>query len=303
MTPFEMEQLQDKCSSRWRAMGEAEQEAWNGVAEAKHVLAIAAPPAGRALVERQEAPVFEPWTGCGCKAHPIEAGAIADDLRSFRKAVHRRLAFDDPALSVGGAPIRASALPPGTEVQHTMWGCSASKLVCRATLPGSMAAALDIIVHKMHSWVLALGAEVVQQAESLVCFRGAHPSTGERRDIIALLIFSRHKPTIHFYAMCDIKGVPPAGAAPEAMPAALPLVASIRVGRSRMSKHSASIDIKTNEELALDMAKTHMEWKIFPLQWRLPEGASPLLDHVVKKVGDVVEPQAKVAQHVGSRHP
>ena len=294
MTTFEMEQLQDKCSSRWHAMGEAEHEAWNGVAEAKHLLAISAPPAGRALVERQEPPVFEPWAGCGCEAHPIEAAAIADDLRSFRKAVQRRLAFDDPALSVGGAPIRASALPPGTEVQHTMWGCSASKLVCRATLPRSMAAALDIIVHKMHRWVLALGAEVVQQAESLVCFRGAHPTTGERRDIIALLIFSRQLPVIHFYAMCDIKGVPPAGAAPERMPDDLPFVASIRVVPSRMSKHWASVCIKTNEELALEMAKTHMDWNIVPLQWRLQEGASPLLDHVVLKIDDAFDPKAKV---------
>ena len=106
MTPFEMEQLHDKCSSRWHAMGDAEQQAWDGKAEAAHLLAIAAPPADRALVERQEPPVFEPWEAAdGGEAYPIPVEAIADDRRSVRKAEQRRLAFDDPAPSVGVAPI------------------------------------------------------------------------------------------------------------------------------------------------------------------------------------------------------
>ena len=242
MTPFEREQLHNKCSSRWHAMGDAGQKAWDGKAQAAHLLAIVGPPAGRAaaLVERQEPPVFEPWeAGDGCKARPIRVERIADDLRNFRAAEQRRLAIDDPALSVSAAPIRASALPKGTQVQHTMWGCSASKVACRHTLPRSKAAALDIIVQNMNRWVCSLGAAVVKRAESLVCFRGVHPTTGERRDAIALLIFSRHQPQTHFYAMCKIKDVPLAGAAPVVMPE-VPFVASIRVVPSRMSTLWAS---------------------------------------------------------------
>ena len=237
--------------------------------------------------------MFEPWeAGDGCKARPIRVERIADDLRNFRKAEQRRLAIDDPALSVSAAPIRASALPKGRQVQHTMWGCSASKVACRHTLPRSKAAALDIIVQNMNRWVCSLGAAVVKRAESLVCFRGVHPTTGERRDAIALLVFSRHQPQIHFYAMCKIKDAPLAGAAPEVMPE-VPFVASIKVVPSRMSTLWASVCIKTNEELALEMAATHMDWSIVPLQWRLQEGAAPLLDHVVEKIGDAFDPKAK----------
>ena len=117
----------------------------------------------------------------------------------------RRQALDDPALHVDAAPKRASALPPGLEVQHTMWGCFASKHICRVTLPPSTAAALDLIVQSMNRWVTSLGAEVVRKAESLVCFRGVHPTTGERRDVIALLVFSRQQPQIHFYARCKTR--------------------------------------------------------------------------------------------------
>ena len=121
MAPFETEQLNDKCKSRWGAMCDAEQKAWDRKAEAAHLLAIAAPPADRALVERQEPRAFRPWEAAEwCEARPIRVEEVADDLRSFRKAAQRRLAFDDPALSVGAAPIRASALPKGREVRHTM---------------------------------------------------------------------------------------------------------------------------------------------------------------------------------------
>ena len=209
-----------------------------------------------------------------------------------------RMALHDPALSVCSAPARASPLPKGAEVQHTMWGCFASKLICRTTLPRSIAAALDIIVLDMARWVDALGAAVVKKTESLVCFRGVHPATGSRRDIVCLLIFSRILPTIHFYAMCDIQGVPPEGDVLETMPEALPFVASIGLGPCRMSNRWRSIDVKTNEEVALEMARTHMEWRIVPLKWCLAEGASPLLDHVATKVEDVFVATGKVARHL-----
>ena len=127
------------------------------------------------------------------------------------------------------------------------------------------------------------GVDVVKKAESLVCFRGVHPVTGVRKDIIALLVFSRKQPSIHFYAMCDI-----VGASPDTLETVLdawPFVASIRVVQSRFSSTYKSIDIKSNEEIAQEMVLTRMEWSIVPLKWRLPDGASPLLDHVVVDVG------------------
>ena len=88
----------------------------------------------------------------------------------------------------------------------------------------------------MVRWVDSLGAEIAKTAVSLVCFQGLHKATGRRRDTIALLIFSRQKPTIHFYAICDIKaGISPDAATVERMPDGLPFVASVRVGHSRMS--------------------------------------------------------------------
>jgi hypothetical protein len=94
--------------------------------------------------------------------------------------------------------------------------------------------------------------------------------------------------------MCDILGVPPEDDVLETMPEALPFVASIGVGPCRMSHMWRSIDVKTNEEVALEMARAHMEWRIVPLQWRLAEGASPLQDHVVTGVEGAFVQKAKV---------
>ena len=147
----------------------------------------------------------------------------------------------------------------------------------------------------MQSWVDSLGADVVKKSESLVCFRGVHPVSGCRKDIVALLIFNRHQPTIHFYAKCDIRGVSPS-AALETMPEAFPFIASVRVVRSRLSGQWDSIDVWTSEEIAQDMVLRQMEWRVVPLQWCLPDGASPLLDHVVTNVDGAFEPKAKVAR-------
>ena len=163
-------------------------------------------------------------------------------------------------------------------------------------MPGSQAARLDIITQHLQSWVDSLGADVVKKSESLVCFRGTHPVSGCRKDIVALLIFNRHQPTIHFYAKCDIKGASP-GVALETMPEAFPFIASVRVVRSRLSCQWDSIDVWASEEMAQDMVLRQMEWRVVPLQWRLPDGASPLLDHVVTNVDDAFEPKAKIARH------
>ena len=101
--------------------------------------------------------LFEPWAGCGCCARPVPIDAVADDIERvpYREAV--RLAYDDPALHVLQAPVRASALPKGVEVQHGVWGCFAAKRICRVTMPVSRAAALDILVHRMQDWVGSFG--------------------------------------------------------------------------------------------------------------------------------------------------
>ena len=48
--------------------------------------------------------------------------------------------------------------------------------------------------------------------------------------------------------------------------------------------------------MAQDMVLRQMEWRVVPLQWRLPDSASPLLDHVVTNVDDAFEPKAKIAR-------
>ena len=66
--------------------------------------------------------------------------------------------------------------------------------------------------------------------------------------------------------MCDISGVSPEADVRDTMPEALPFVARIGLAPCRMSNRWRSIDVKTNEEVALEMARTHMEWNIIPLQ-------------------------------------
>ena len=296
MKPDDIQKLSEQCQAEWEAMSEVERNAWRTQSEAKKLTdfvechaVVASPP-----LPLDDPRAFDPWVGCGCSSRPIPVDAIADELSSSVKDERESVAYDDPSLSVKDAPRRASSLPAGSEVQHGMWGCFASKHICRVVMPRSLAVALDVLVHRMDSWVAALGADVVKQSASLVCFRGAHPSSGVRKDVIALLIFGRKQPTIHFYAMCDIKGDTPSASSPETMPDDPPFVASLRVVKSRMSDHWSSFDIKTSEEVAHELVKTHMAWSIVPLQWRLQDGCSPLVEHVVLRYEDPFEPKAKL---------
>ena len=296
MTPDDMEKLSERCHAEWAAMTEVERNAWRTQSKAKKLADFVDSHAESQsqLLPLDDHRTFHPWVGCGCRARPIPIEAIAEELSSSVKGDRKSFAYDDPSLSVKDAPKRASSLPPGSEVQHGMWGCSASKLVCRVVMPRSLAAALDALVHRMNSWVAALGADVVKQSASLVCFRGVHPSSGLRKDVIALLIFSRRQPTMHYYAMCNIKGVTPLAPSPETMPDDPPFVASLRVVKSRMSDCWSSFDIMTSEEVAHELVKTHMTWSIVPLQWRLQDGGSPLGDHVVLRYEGPFEPKAKL---------
>ena len=297
MTAAERQRVDDRCSAEWRAMTEDAKQAWRLRGEGDNLAGILAQHANdQPLAPLPEQQSFEPWAGCGCSTRPLPIEAVADEISSLATADRAKVAFSDPKLAVMGAPPRASTLPPGKEVQRGMWGCFATKLVCRETIAPSLAAALDTMTRNMQSWVDSLGAEVVRKSESLVCFRGTHPVTHRRKYLVALLLFSRKQPSIHFYARCDIiKGASPS-AALATMPEALPCVASIRVVRSRLSSKWASIDIKTSEELAYEMVLSRMEWAIVPLQWRLPDGASPLLDHVVTKLDGAFEPKQKIAR-------
>ena len=255
-----MQVLQDDCRSEWDAMSEADRHAWKMQGEGNNLAAILAEHADVPLVPLPEPPLFKPWADCGCSARPVSLDAIATELTSARPGDRSRLAFYDPALCVSAAPARASTLPPGMGVQQGMWGCFASKRICRVTMANSQAAALDVMTRSLQSWVDSLGGrDVVKKAESLVCFRGAHPRTGLRKDIIALLVFSRQQPVIHFYAKCDIKGASPDDV-PAVMPDALPFVASIRVVRSRLSNNYASVDIMSSEEISHEMVQSQMEW-------------------------------------------
>ena len=86
-----MEKLQGQCATEWRAMSEVERHAWKIQGEAKRLTAIVAQHADRALVLRQQPPPFELWAGCGSRKRPAPTEPIADDLRSTRREVLRRL--------------------------------------------------------------------------------------------------------------------------------------------------------------------------------------------------------------------
>ena len=296
MTEEGIERLGIQCQMEWDAMTDVERNAWSRQCKAKKLMDFV-----HSHDESLQLPLpladhrpFTPWVGCGCSARPVPIDAIAGALHGSVQADRVAFSYDDPSLKVTGAPTRASSLPAGAEIQHGMWGCFASKLVCRDVMPRPLAAALDALVHRMNSWVAALGADVVNQSASLVCFRGVHPFSGLRKDVIALLVSSRRQPKMHFYAMCNIQGATPSAPPLETMPDDPPFVASLRVAKSRMSDSWSSYDIKTSEEVAHELVKTHMTWSIVPLQWCLPEGCIPLGDHVVLRYEDHFEPKAKV---------
>ena len=72
-----------------------------------------------------------------------------------------------------------------------------------------------------------------------------------------------------------------------------PFIAELRVVRSRLSEKWDSLDINTSDELAHELVLTRMDWSIVPLSWHLPDGAAPLLDHVVTGIGAAFEGKTK----------
>ena len=185
--------------------------------------------------------VFSPWCGVGSAQRPIPLEAIADHVNGMTRQTLTSVSRTDPTLEVHEATPRASTLRGQPhDLQHGMWGCYASKLACRVTVPKPRADAIDGIADLFASWVASLGAGVAQKCETLACIRGVHAMTGSRKDVIVLLLMSRQQPSLQFFARCAIAaGVeePAAADGAEVLPEALPCVVSLRIVQSRLSSH------------------------------------------------------------------
>ena len=164
-------------------------------------------------------------------------------------------------------------------MQHSMWGCFASKKVCRAVLTRSRLLAVNDISARLTDWVDSLGKDAVSACQALACLRGLHRPSGERLDVVLLLVMARQKPKLHFFARC---AVPENEDKPfqDVIPDSFPFVASLLVGPSVISPAHSSVKIVTNETLAGELAEFDMAWKLHPLRWDFPD-SHRLTDHVV----------------------
>ena len=173
--------------------------------------------------------------------------------------------------------------PP--DLQHAMWGCYASKLACRSSVPKPRADAINRVAQLFASWVAALGGEAAQKSETLVCIRGVHPTTGSRKDVIVLLVMTRRAPSVQFFARCTIAASDGREGDAQVLPDALPCLVSLRIVESRLSTGFRTVDIRSSEELAQELSDSGMAWSMYPLEWRLPERRQ-LLDHLVVGIGE-----------------
>ena len=225
---------------------------------------------------------------------PIPVQAIAEYIRDTPHQTLKQLSLSDTSLEVHTATPRTSSLE-GTrqEEQHGMWGCYASKLACRATVPGPVADSINQITEDLASWVASLGAGAAQKCDSLACIQGVHPTTGSRKDVVVLLLMVWQQPSIQLYARCatvpscleDMDGA-------RVLPEGVPCVVSLRIVESRLSKSFLAVDICSSEELAQQLAPSGMSWSIYPLTWHMPDRRQ-LLDHVVTSVGERLVPKEK----------
>ena len=250
--------------------------------------------------DRADPVVFSPWCGGGSVDKPIPVQTIADYISDTPYQTLAQLSRSDASLEVHTATPRVSSLE-GTpwQQQHGMWGCYASKLACRATVPGPVADSINHITEHLESWVASLGAGAAQKCDSLACMRGVHPTTGSRKDVVVLLLMARQQPSMQLYARCAI-----APACPEdqdgarVLPEGVPCVVSLRIVESRLSTSFLVVDICSSEELAQQLARSGMSWSIYPLTWHMPEERQ-LLDHIVTSVGERFVPKkAKKASRV-----
>ena len=244
--------------------------------------------------------VYSPWCDQGSAEKPIPVQTIADYISETPRKTLTQLSRSDARVEVHTAKPRTSSLEgEPREQQHGLWGCYASKLACRATVPGPIADSIDNITDMLASWVQSLGAGAAQKCDSLACMRGVHPTTGLRKDVIVLLLMSRQQPSLQLYARCAIDMEDAAGAdGAEVLPEALPCVVSLRIVQSRLSSHFRAVDICSSEELAQQLATSELLWSIHPLTWHMPADRRQLQDHIVTGVGERFMPKEKKTSRV-----
>ena len=257
----ELEELEAEFQSTWAGMSAAERGSWERVYAGWSI----APPKSKPSAGSVAVPVgpagpvvYSPWCDQGSAEKPIPVQTIADYISETPRKTLTQLSRSDARVDVHTAKPRTSSLEGEPhEQQHGLWGCCASKLACRATVPGPIADSIDNITDMLASWVQSLGAGAAQKCDSLACMRGAHPTTGLRKDVIVLLLMSRQQPSLQFFARCAIAaGVeePAAADGAEVLPEALPCVVSLRIVQSRLSSHFRAVDICSSEELAQQLA-------------------------------------------------
>ena len=295
MTPAAIEELKQRCRDEWAALGAPGQAAWKRIAAGKSA-ALPQPQEDSVAVAPQEGgPSPEPrWCDRGAAEAALPVETISDYLQQNPFEARRRLAEHDPALWVHSATPRASTLPEGAAVQHSMWGCFASKKVCRAVLTRSRLLAVNDISGRLTDWVDSLGKDAASACQALACLRGVHRPSGERLDVVLLLVMARQRwPKLQFFARCSVpenEDVP----GQDVIPDSFPFVASLRVGPSVISPAYSSVKIVTNETLAEELAEFDMAWKLHPLRWDFPADSHRLTDHAVTGIGAAfIPPQGK----------
>ena len=134
---------------------------------------------------------------------PLEA--ISDYLGQATMKDRSKAGMHDPGVYVHSATPRASTLPEGAAVQHSMWGCFASKKVCRAVLTRSRLLAVNDISGRLTDWVDSLEKDAANACQALACLRGVHRPSGVRLDVVLLLVMARQKPKLLFFARCVVR--------------------------------------------------------------------------------------------------
>ena len=115
------------------------------------------------------------------------------------------------------------------------------------------------------------------------------PFFGTKKDIVVLLVSSRHQPRLHFFAKCSTPG--PDGSDANTLPDVFPFTLSLSIGASRLSRQFRAANIVSSEELAKEMAATRLQWAIHILDWEIP-ARRQLLDHHVVSIGEAWEKPA-----------
>ena len=275
----EMQALEQKCKADWARMSPHEQGPWQRIFRGKVVgrglqLGCIAPSDAREVGYRS-------WCGTSVQRQPIPLAQLSDYVAQDSCAARRKRAARD-AVVVRCVTPRASLMPAGTEVQRLMWGCVGDKKTCRAVLPAAQASRVDDVASLLREWASSLGAEVAGLGQSLICLRGASPESGERMDIVLLLVMERLRPSkLEFFARCCWRDCEDPFAV---LPDNFPFTVSLRIVPSRMSRDTACVDFVTNEEVAKLLPVSQMAWKLHPLVWEVPDERQ-LLDHKVTAVG------------------